>query len=146
MLYILRFNNGDCVVVLAADETTARKAARNLVGDQPVEVVTARRLRNFCLQLTPTDDGSLELVQWDDATLDDILTAEYPHLEQAYRRANAEPFVRTSDPKGPGLSQLKDAYDRNRAIIGEGLELERNKFKREEKTSSQKAKSARARA
>jgi hypothetical protein len=86
------------------------------------------------------------LVQWDDATLDDILTAEYPQLEQAYRRANAEPFVRTSDPKGPGLSQLKDAYDRNRAIIGEGLELERNKFKREEKTSSQKAKSARARA
>src|SRR5580700_4875609 len=120
MLYILRFNNGDCVVVLAADETTARKAARNLVGDQPVEVVTARRLRNFCVQLTPTDDGSLELVQWDDATLDDILTAEYP--------------------------QLEDAYDRNRAIIGEGLELERNKFKREEKTSSQKAKSARARA
>jgi hypothetical protein len=148
MLYILRFTNGDCVVAMAADETTARQAARDLLVDQSAEVVTARRLRKFAVRLTPTDDGSLELAQWEDATLDDILAAEYPQLEQAYRRANAQPLVKTSDSKGPGLSQLKAAYDRNREIIREGLELERNKFAREQKTSSgtQKAKSARARA
>jgi hypothetical protein len=88
------------------------------------------------------------LAQWDDASLDDILKNEYPQLQEAYRRANAEPLLKSSNPAGPGLSQLKAAYDRNRAIIREGLELERNKFSQDQKTSpvAQKIKTARARA
>jgi len=43
------------------------------------------------------------VAHWDDATLDDILESEYPQLNEAYRRANAEPFLKASDPKEPVL-------------------------------------------
>lgn len=126
MLYILRLASGNCAVIMAADKRSALEATKKLSQDEPAEVVTVRRLESFGVQFTPTEDGSLEVSHWDDATLDGILAREYPRLNEAYQRANAEPFLKAS--KGPVLSQLKLAHDHNTEIIREGLRLEREKF------------------
>jgi hypothetical protein len=103
MLYILRLTNGDCVITLAADERSAHETAKELSQDEAADVATVRRLDGFGVQFSPTEDGSLEVAHWDDATLDDILESEYPQLNEAYRRANAEPFLKASDQKEPVL-------------------------------------------
>jgi hypothetical protein len=131
MLYVLRLTNGDCFVTLAADEQSARQIAK-LKLDPFIEVVTVRPLVSFAVQLAPTEDGSLEISQWDDATLDNVLASEYPLLHEAYLRANAQPFLESFDSEEPLFSQLHAANDRNTEIIREGLRREREKFSREE--------------
>jgi hypothetical protein len=131
MLYVLRLTNGDCFVTLAADEQSARQIAV-LTLDPSIEIVTVRPLASFLVQLTPTGDGNLEISQWDDAALDNILANEYPILHQAYLRANSQPFLEAFDSEEPLFSQLHAANDRNTEIIREGLRREREKFNREE--------------
>ena len=41
----------------------------------------------------------------DDSTISDVLTHEYPLLNDAYERANAEPLAAGLDPQEPILSQ-----------------------------------------
>jgi hypothetical protein len=128
MLFILRLTNGDCIVTAALDEQAARDSAMKLCREDAAEVVSVRPINRFAVQFSPTDEGSLELIRWEDATLDDILAGEYPLLEEAYRRANAEPFARLSDHDEPILAHLKTEYERNTKIIREGLRLERGRF------------------
>jgi hypothetical protein len=140
MLYVLRLTNGDCFVTVAADEQSARQIAK-LKLDPSTEVVTVRPLAGFAVQLTPTEDGSLEVSHWDDATLDDILASEYPLLHQAYLRANAEPFLPSPNPDEPILLELKAAHEHNTEIIRQGLQLEQQRFSQEGVSSRSKVSS-----
>jgi hypothetical protein len=143
MLYILRLTNGDCVIAMAADERSAREAAAKLSLDEAAQVATVRRLDAFGVQLYPTEDGSLEVGHWDDATLDGILAHEYPLLNQAYRRAIAEPFVETPSPQEPVLSLLRAAIERNTDIIRQGLRQELQRSIPAEVSTKSKAATAR---
>jgi hypothetical protein len=147
MLYILRLASGNSMLVLAADKRRAREIAAKLHRGESDEVTTVRCLNTFAVQLSPTEDGSLEVAQWDDETLDGILESEYPHLYEAYLRANAEPFRPPSDPKLSAVAQLdvaqlKGAYDRNIEIIRKALQLERKRLRHVE--VSPKSSSARS--
>jgi hypothetical protein len=129
MIYILRLTNGDCVVAMAADESDARRVAMRITTLEGVpEVASVRKLDAFGVRFSPTEDGSLQVTHWDDATLDSILANEYPLLNEACQRANAEPFLPAANLAEPVLSQLKDAYERNTDIIREGLQQELQRY------------------
>ncbi len=128
MLYILRFTNGTCVVALAADEAAARQSALKIPLEDGVEIATVRPLDHFAVQLAPTEDGSLDVVHWDAATLDDVLISEFPLLDQAIRRANAQPFVNPAGTSPAGLGGLQAWYEKNNEIIGEALRQERDRL------------------
>lgn len=142
MLYILRLTGGDCVVVLASDEHNARKAAAELNADDAETVASVRPLDHFRIQLSPTENGTLDVARWDDGALDDILGNEYPLLYRAYCRANAAHFARTAESEEPILMHLKAEFERNTEIIRQGLRLELQRFGPRE--GSPKAKTARA--
>jgi hypothetical protein len=136
-MFIVRLTNGDCVVTTASDERIAGIVALKLCLDPSAEIATIRALDSFAVQLTPTDDGSLEAAHWDDATLESILAHEYPLLREAYNRANAEPLMLAakagatqngSAKDASAMSQLHAAYQRNLETIREGLgrELQRH--------------------
>jgi len=158
MLYILRLSNGNCVVTLADDELSARQSAEKFGREHTAEVVSVRRLDSFAVQLSPTDDGSLELAEWEDSTLDEILASEYPRLKEAYRRANAEPFSKpahsaASNSAASSLEALRNWHEANAGIIREGLQFERDRFSPQEQekaaaadNASATSKTARARA
>jgi hypothetical protein len=125
MIYILRLTNGDCVVAMAADERGAHQVAMRITTlDEAPEVATIRRLDTLGIRFSPTEDGSLQVAHWEDATLDNILANEYPLLNEACRRANAEPFLPAANLSEPVLPQLEDAYERNTNIIRDGLQQE----------------------
>ncbi len=124
MMYIVRMTNGDCVAAMAADERGARSIAMKLRLDETAEVASIRRIDGFAVQLTPTEDGSLEATHWDDATLDGILAHEYPLLREAFQRANAEPLLPRKDSPEPAMERLHSAYKRNLDGIREGLRQE----------------------
>lgn len=147
MLFILRLTNGDSVVTTALNERDARENALKLGLENSTEIATVRPLAGFSMQLSPTDEGSLEVVHWEDCTLDDILASEYPLLEEAYRRANTEPFSKLADRDEPILAHLKAANERNKEIIREGLRLELERFSQQKVTvrSSARSKNARTR-
>ncbi len=127
MLFILRLTNGDCIVLLAPDEQTARSSASQLDILQGESVVSVRRLDGFEVRLSPTEDGSLEVASWNDAALDSILANEYPVLFDAYRRANAQPFARPNEQQ-PSLQHLKAEFERNKEIIRQALDQEIRRF------------------
>lgn len=127
MLFILRLTNGDCIVLLAPDEQTARSSASQLDILQGEDIVSVRRLDSFEVRLCPTEDGSLEVASWNDAALDSILANEYPILLGAYRRANAQPFARPND-KQPLLQHLRAEFERNTEIIRQALAREMRRF------------------
>lgn len=124
MMYIVRLTNGDCVVVLAADDSNARAIALKLSLDETVEVASVRPLDHFAVLFSPKEDGSLEAAHWDDATLESILANEYPLLSEAYRRANAEPLLPISNSGEAAMPQLQAAYERNVDLIRQGVERE----------------------
>jgi hypothetical protein len=128
MLYILRLTNGNCLVVLAANEPAARRIAGKVTLDSAGDVVTVRRLQDFAVLLCPTQDGSLDVSQWDDTTLDNVLATEYPSLNEAYRAANSQCFEKPSGAPASNLEALNSWHEKNLGIIRQGIEIERKKF------------------
>jgi hypothetical protein len=128
MLYILRLTNGSSVVVLSDDERSARQAALDLNLEGDAEIASIRPLNQFAVQLSPTEDGSLEAEHWDSSTLDDILSREYPLMEEALRHANARPFVKPAGASGLSLAALKSWHEKNNEIIREAIRLERERL------------------
>ncbi len=148
MLYILRLTDGNCLVVLAANEHAARQIAGRMNGDSAADVVSARRLEDFAVLLSPNEDGSLDVSHWDDTTLDNILATEYPSLNDAYRAANSQRFEKPAGAAS-NLEALNRWHEKNVGIIRQGLELERKRFQRkpeEVEARTPKSKPARARA
>jgi hypothetical protein len=128
MLFILRLTNGDCVIVTAADEPSARESALHLNPENPAAIASVRPLAHLCVQLTPTEDASLEVVAWDGPTLDSIFAQEYPLLEKAYRRANAQSFPQSTTAPASRLEALQEWYEKNLDLIREAVEQERTRL------------------
>jgi len=139
MLYILRLTDGDCIVALASDEQCAGEAAAKLQPQDTQDIISVRPLDSFAVRFSPTEDGGLEVAHWDDAALDGILSNEYPLLNQAYRRANAEPFTTVPESDEPIPAHLKTEFERNTDIIRQGLRRERQRFERHEVVPKSKA-------
>lgn len=129
MVYVLRLSSGDCVLADAPNERIARDLADTLGLEQDETVVEIRALPRFAVRLSPTDSGSLEVNSWDDSTLDDILTHEYPLLEEAFRRANSMRFMPAPTPTRAVLEQLKESYEQNTEIIRKGLRQELERYR-----------------
>ena len=127
MVYLLRLANGDAIITSARDGMGAREAACHLGLEAGEEVVSVRRLPHFCVRLTPADSGTLEVNCWEEATLDDILTHEYPQLNDAIRSANRVKFMPNADPGKPVFAQLREAYEKNKEIIREGIRQEQER-------------------
>jgi len=125
MVYVVRLASGDSIITFAGNEKDAHEAACRRGLEAGDEVISVRRLPQFCLRLTPADSGTLEIDSWDDATLDDILTHEYPQFDAAIRAANRVKFLPSPDPNRPIFEQLRQAYDKNTEIIREGIRQER---------------------
>jgi hypothetical protein len=125
MLYIVRLTKGNCVVLLAPDEPSARAAATQMNNDE--KVASVRPLENFQVQLCPTEDGTLEVLQWDDSVLDAILEHEYPLLHDAYREANALSFEKPADDE-PAILRLNTEFEHNTEVMRHALRQERKRF------------------
>jgi hypothetical protein len=125
MLYVLRLSSGDSIVAAAEDENRARALAESLRSLEEAETIaSARPLSAFAVRLSPTDRGALEVNQWDDSTLDDILGHEYPILKKALDKANSVPFLSSPNREEPVLDQLKTADHENAETIRRGLRQE----------------------
>jgi len=127
MLYVLRLTNGNCIVLLASDEPSARSRAQQMDFFEQAEVASVRQIENFAVQLSPTEDGSLEIVDWDEGALDSILVNEYPVLQEAYREANARPFAKAA-PDQPVIVRLNAEFERNTEAMRDALRIERQRF------------------
>jgi hypothetical protein len=139
MVYVLRLANGDSIITSARDDREAREAAYNLGLEAGDEVVSVRRLPQFCVRLTPADTGTLDVNCWDDATLDDLLIHEYPQMNAAIQAANRVKFLPNPDPTKPVFDQLREAYEKNKEIIREGIRLEQQKPEPAPTTTMRKA-------
>jgi hypothetical protein len=127
MLYILRLTNGNSVILLAPDEQSARCSAKHMDFFEGAEIASVRPLDSFGIQLSPTEDGSLEILDWDESALDCILANEYPILKDAYRQANRQAFDAAS-PDEPVILRLNAHFERNTEILRQALRLERQRF------------------
>jgi hypothetical protein len=123
MLYVVRLTNGNCVILLAPDEGRARSA----VNGMKEEIASIRTLEAFRVQLSPTEDGNLEILDWDDSVLNCILKSEYPLLYEAYHEANARPFEKP-DADEPAILRLNAEFERNTEIMRQAVRLERKRF------------------
>ena len=127
MVYVLRLANGDSIITSARDDRDAMESACHLGLEAGDQVVGVRRLPHLCVRLTPADSGTLEVNCWDDATLDDILVHEYPHLNEAIHAANRVKFLPNPEPGRPVFEQLHEAYEKNTEIIREGIRQEQQR-------------------
>jgi hypothetical protein len=124
MLYVLRLSSGDCIVTAAESESRARQSATELGLEEGETVASVRALAELTVRLSPTDSGSLDVNSWADATLDDILTHEYPILNEALHKANSVAFMPPPNSNRPLFEQLKEAHEQNTEIIRKGLQVE----------------------
>lgn len=125
MLFILRLTNGNCVILLAADEQNARQLLRKIdCGDG--EIVSVRALDRFGVHLSPTEDGSLEILSWEDSALDSILQNEYPFLQRAFHEANSRAFEQAATDE-PSILRLNAEFERNTEIIRRAVRVERER-------------------
>jgi len=124
MLYVLRMTGGDCVVLTASDENQARELAGNFGLEGGEGIVSIRPLSDFGVRLSPNESGSLDVNCWNDATLDDILSHEYPALNEALRTANSVRFMPSPNSDQPLVIQLREAHEKNTEIIRQGLQDE----------------------
>ena len=88
MLYGLRLSSGDCIIVEAQDQASARDSALAYRLEEGESVVSIRPLPRFAARFSPNDSASLDVNSLDDVTLDDILAHEYSLLNEAFRQAN----------------------------------------------------------
>jgi len=128
MVYVLRLANGDSIITKARDVREARDLAGCLAKEAGDVVVAVRPLPRFCIRLSPADSGTLDISQWDDATLDDILKHEYPVLDDAIRSANKMPLFSSPSPGKPVFEQLRDGYKENTEVIREGIRQEQQRL------------------
>jgi hypothetical protein len=127
MLFILRLTNGNCVILLASDEQNAQQSLEQMGCEEGVNVVSIRALDHFGVHLSPTEDGSLQILSWDDSALDSILEMEYPFLQRAFQEANSRSFGQ-ADADEPSIVRLNAEFERNTEIMRRALRVERERF------------------
>jgi len=79
-LFLCRWPNGDCSVVLARDETEAIERLDEVANAEGCPIT---ELENLQIHFALTDEGRLALERVGETTEDDIFEFCYPELEQA---------------------------------------------------------------
>jgi hypothetical protein len=121
-LFLCRWPNGDCSVVLARTRNDAI-ARLDQVGNAENCPITP--LRSFQVHFALTDDGDLALEQFGDDTREEVIAWAYPLLEHAL-----------SDAYGGGASQTGQGLPPDRrAAIARAVERERSRLDVEKPTA-----------
>lgn len=131
-VYVLRLQDGNCVVVDAANEEQARKSAKPLIS---CEVVSTRQLKSFVAQFALTDDGDLASTLVEKGTVADLHQHEYPMLRAAHAHSYAEFGASFTDSKAEAVlfnvnaSHHAQGWDkRDKETVRFAVEQERLRF------------------
>ena len=131
-VYVLRLQDGNCVVVDAVDEDQAKDTAKTLLSSG---VVTARQLNSFVAQFALTDEGELASTLVDKSTVSDLHEHEYPMLRAAHAQSYVDFGASDTDSKtAPVLfdraaSRHAKGWDkRNQEAVRYAVEQERLRF------------------
>jgi hypothetical protein len=131
-LYVLRLRSGNCIIVDAPNEASARERAKPLAAS---EVASARKLESFVAQFALTDEGELSATLLDKNTVSELHHHEYPMLEAAHAESYIDFDASESDSKidavlfNAGANLHAQQWDkRDRRIIHYAVEQERLRF------------------
>jgi hypothetical protein len=131
-VYILRLQDGNCVVVDAVNEEQARESAKPLTTG---EVITTRKVKSFVAQFTLTDEGELASTLVDKDTISDLHVHEYPMLGAAHAQSYADFGVSETDSKTDAVlfdssaSRHARAWDkRDQDMVRYAVQQERMRF------------------
>lgn len=131
-VYVLRLQDGNCVVVDADNEEQARKSAKPLIS---CEVVSTRQLKSFVAQFALTDEGELASTLVEKGTISDLHKHEYPMLRAAHAHSYADFGASSTDNKAsavlfdPKASRHAKGWDkRNKETVRFAVEQERLRF------------------
>jgi hypothetical protein len=123
-LFLCRWPNGDCSVVLARTKADAI-VELDQVGNAEECPITP--VRTFQLQFALTDRGELALERFGDGTKEEVVSFAYPLLENALDEA----YRGEGDGESEGLPPDK------RAAIARAVEQERSRLDREETATTE---------
>jgi hypothetical protein len=122
-LFLCRWPNGDCSVVLARTRDDAISEL-DQVGN--AENCPITQLRTFQIHFALTDDGDLALEEFGEGTREEVIAWAYPLLENAL-----------SDAYGGASENDQGLPPGQRAAITRAVERERNRLDVEETTATE---------
>jgi hypothetical protein len=131
-LYVLRLRDGNCIILDAPNEDSARERAKPLAAS---EVATARKLDSFVVQFALTDEGELTATLLDKNTISDLHQHEYPMLQAANAQSYMDFDASETDSKTDAVLFNNDAnvhaqqWDkRDKDILHFAVQQERLRF------------------
>lgn len=131
-LYVLRLRDGNCIILDAPNEDSARERAKPLAAS---DVATARKLDSFVVQFALTNEGELTATLLDKNTVSDLHQHEYPMLQAANAQSYMDFGTSETDSKSDAVLFNGDAnlyvqqwYKRDKAILHFAVEQERLRF------------------
>ena len=123
-LFLCRWPNGDCSVVLAR---TKGEAIIELDQVGNAEGCPITQVRTFQIQFALTDRGDLALERFGEGTKEDVISFAYPLLESALDDAY----------RGEGYENYEDLPPNRRAAIARAVEQERSPLDLEETAATE---------
>ena len=123
-LFLCRWPNGDCSVVLARTKADAI-IELDQVGN--AEDCPITQVRTFQLHFALTDRGELALERFGEGTREDVVSFAYPLLEHARDEAY----------RGEGDEDYESLPPNRRAAIARAVEQERNRLDLEETATTE---------
>ena len=123
-LFLCRWPNGDCSVVLARTKDDAI-VELDQVGN--AEGCPIEQVRGFQIHFTLTDQGELALERFGEGTKEGVVSFAYPLLESALADAYC----------GAGFESYESLPPNRRAAIARAVEQERSRLDREETATTE---------
>ena len=123
-LFLCRWPNGDCSVVLARTKGDAI-IELDQVGN--AEGCPITQVRTFQIQFALTDRGDVALERFGEGTKEDVISFAYPLLERALDEAY----------RGDGYENYEDLPPNRRAAIARAVEQERSPLDVEETAATE---------
>ena len=123
-LFLCRWPNGDCSVVLARTKDDAI-IELDQVGN--AEGCPITQVRTFQIHFTLTDQGELALERFGEGTKEGLVSFAYPLLESALADAYC----------GGGFESFESLPPNRRAVIARAVEQERSRLDREETATTE---------
>lgn len=131
-LYVLRLRDGNCIVLDAPNEDSARERAKSLAAS---EVATPRKLDSFVVQFALTDEGELTATILGKDTVSELHQHEYPMLQAANAQSYMDFDASETDSKTDAVLFNSDVnlhtqqWDkRDKEILRFAVEQERLRF------------------
>jgi hypothetical protein len=131
-LYVLRLRDGNCIILDAPNEDSARERAKPLAAS---EVATARKLDCFVVQFALTDEGELTATLLDKNTVSDLHQHEYPMLQAAHAQSYMDFDASETDSKtdavlfnGDANRHVRQWDKRDKQILHFAVQQERLRF------------------